>query len=100
LVDRLDLLATLRNIEHIDAVFSQAELEVLATMAHQTGWSASAVAQKAAIIVEERRNYDPIAARDYLLHSIPASRLCLIDTARVQPDAAAARVISWLKNNA
>jgi hypothetical protein len=97
---RLSLLEALQNIEHVDTVFSRSELEVLATTAHQSGWAADEVTKKATIIVQERRNYDPVATRDYLQRSIPTGRLCLVDTSHHAPDTATARVVAWLTNNA
>jgi len=98
--DPQDLLEALQNITHVGTVFSQSQLKTLAQIAQKSGWLAEEVAQKAAIIVQERRNYNPSAALDFLQQAVPDSRLCLVDTSRNPANVVATRVISWLMTDA
>lgn len=87
----------LAAIAGIDAVFSVQELREIARTAQAEGWLPDDVLKKAAVIVEERRNYDSQAARDYLSGTLPPAQLLVIDTAAQPAAAIAAEVAQWLK---
>lgn len=91
------LATRLAAIAGIDAVFSAEELREIARTAQTEGWFADDVLKKAAVIVEERRNYDSQAARDYLSGALPPAQLLVIDTAAQPAAAIAAQVAEWLR---
>ncbi|MEZ4867094.1 MAG: hypothetical protein R3C14_37570 [Caldilineaceae bacterium] len=82
-----------------DELFTSAEVaELLALAAPPVGAGTVAVADlraKVQIVVEERRNYDPQAARAYLCAHYP-QRTLVIDTVKHDAAAVAQRIIAWL----
>ncbi|WP_420596456.1 ATPase [Deinococcus sp.] len=75
-------------------VFTPAELDELAGL-HVQGHTASDILTKTRIVISERQNYDPAAARALLL-TLPPWRVLDIDTAQTAPPEVTARVSSWL----
>jgi hypothetical protein len=90
-----DALAALRALPGIEAVFRPEQIARLAALAPEGGPAAERVVQQVAIVVAERRNYDPAAARDYLARHLPPARRLLIDTAQLDPAAVAERITAW-----
>lgn len=91
-------LAALRAVEGIDAVFSVADLQETAQIATRNGFSTADAAKKAAIIVTERRNYNPDSARDFLTAKLPPAQVVVVDTARHPPADVVAQIATWLVN--
>jgi hypothetical protein len=89
-----DLTTALRDISGAEGVFSFDELEALAAMVEE-GFSASDVVAKVRIVVTERLNYDPVAARSVLERLAP-KRSLFLDTSRLEPSEVASRVAAWL----
>lgn len=85
-----DALAALRALPNIDQVFDAAQVARLAALA-----PADQVVKQVAIVVAERRNYDPDEARRYLERHLPADRLLAIDTTRDDPATVAGRIAAW-----
>ncbi|GAB4441215.1 MAG: ATPase [Anaerolineae bacterium] len=92
-----DAVAALRAIKDIEAVFSEADIRQIAGAARAAGWSAADVTKKTAIIVEERRNYDPALARIHLQQSVPPERLLVVNTEQHPAAEVAALVRGWLE---
>lgn len=90
LIDRLAAIAG------IETVFTAADLREIERLARAEGWLPDDVLKKAAVIIEERRNYDSRAARDYLTRALPPQQLLVVDSAAQPADAIAAQVTRWL----
>jgi dephospho-CoA kinase len=84
----------LQAIKGINSVFSKAQLEKFASLEHQ-GLTASEIVAKTKIVVTERRNYDPIEARDYLLQ-LDSKRVLYVDTTAAKPEIIAQRIMDWV----
>ena len=84
-------LEQLASIPGIGLVFSQIELEQLANL----DLPASEIVAKCKIVVTERRNYDPVAAREYL-RSLPGERVLYVNTTAFSPLEVANRIGAWL----
>lgn len=93
-----NLVETLKTIPHITNIFSEDQLTQMARASETAQIPAEEVVQKLSIIVKERRNYDSGAARDYLVSTLPSSRVLVIDTSVHSAEAAARQVIDWLAN--
>ncbi len=82
-----------------DSLFTPAEvasLLELVTPPWGTGTIApEAMRAKLQIVIEERRNYDPQAARIYLTQHV-ADRTLVLDTTAVSPAAAAKQIVDWV----
>ena len=91
-----NLIAGLYGIPNIDAVFSREQLQQIARSARAAGHSVDEVVKITTIIVEERRNYDPSAARVYLRHNLPSDRVLVVDTSGQSAQVVADQVQSWL----
>lgn len=87
-------LEQLQAIKGVDSVFSKSQLEKFANLEHQ-GLSASEIVAKTKIVVTERRNYNPIEARDYLLQ-LDSKRVLYLDTTAATPEIIAQRVMEWV----
>lgn len=85
----------LRGIPGVDRVFAGGELEALAAL---EGMDAQDLTASVRIVVSERRNYDPAAARALLLaRPDAAGRVLDLDTAALpSPGAVARRLLEWL----
>jgi AAA domain len=87
-------LEQLQAIKGVEKVFSQHQLEKFANLEHH-GLSPSEIVAKTKIVVTERRNYDPIEARDYLLQ-LDSKRVLYIDTTTAKPEIIAQRIMDWV----
>lgn len=76
-------------------LFTPAEEEGLLALAASGEVTPQELAAKLAIVVEERRNYDPAATKAALL-THAAARTLLLDSAAAPPDALAQRLAAWL----
>ena len=84
----------LKAIKGVNQVFSDAQLEKLATL-ETTGLSADEIVSKTKIVVTERRNYNPIEARDFLVQ-LGATRVLYLDTTAAAPEVIAKRIMDWV----
>lgn len=91
-----NLLAALLTLPDIEAVFAEPELRQIARLAHAAGIEDEAAVKKVKIIVEERRNYDPDAARVFLTRSQHSHPTLVIDTASHSVEAVARQIAAWL----
>jgi AAA domain len=89
-----DALDQLQAIKGVNSVFSNQQLEKFATLEHQ-GLSTSEIVSKTKIVVTERRNYNPIEARDYLLQ-LDSKRVLYVDTTASKPEIIAQRIMDWV----
>lgn len=89
-----NLTAELTALSGAAQVFTPAELSQLAALSAE-GHQASDIVAKTKIVLSERQNYDPAAARDFLL-SLPPERLLDLDTNMLLPAEVARRVGAWL----
>ncbi|WP_425148157.1 ATPase [Deinococcus sp.] len=89
-----DLRGALERLEGSGEVFGAHDLDELAALTGQ-GYSAADILTKARIVVSERRNYDPQAARS-VLAPLPAWRHLELDTVQVSAQQVAERVAAWL----
>ena len=85
----------LQSIEGIHDVFSDAQLEQLASL-EQQGLNSDEIIGKTRIVVSERRHYDPVAAREFLTRLEP-ERVLYVDTTAHNPDVIAGRIVAWLE---
>jgi len=88
-----DLRSALALLNGVRDVFTPAELDALAALTDE-GHAPDDVLAKTRIVVSERRNYDPQAARA-VLAALPADRQIDLDTSVLGPDEVAARVRAW-----
>ncbi len=91
-----NLTAALLAVPNIEAVFSEEQLQQIAKGARLAQIPVDEVVQKITIIVKERRNYDSNTARVYLTHSLPPTKVLVVDTAMHSPHTVAERVAAWL----
>ncbi len=89
-----DTLEQLKNIKGIATVFSEQQLEKFATLENH-GLNASEIVAKTKIVVTERRNYNPIEARDYLL-KLDSKRVLYVDNTAAKPEIVARRILDWV----
>lgn len=92
-----NLIAALLAVPNIEAVFSEEQLQQIAKGCRLAQIPADEVIQKISIIVKERRNYDSNTARVHLVHTLPAQRVLVVDTATHSPPAVAQKIAVWLK---
>jgi hypothetical protein len=95
-VDEGDALAALRALPGIAAVFDAQQLGRLAALVDGGDITAEQLVRQAAIVLAERRNYDPEEARRWLERLLPPARRLVIDTTEHDPDAVARRIAEWL----
>ena len=88
--------AALMGIKDIEAVFNKEECRQIARVARSSGWASDDVVKKTSIIIKERRNYNPDAARVHLQHTVPPARLLTVDTDQHSAAAVTDLVNSWL----
>ena len=89
----LDLRAELAALKGVHGVFGAAELDGLAELVGE-GHNAAEIVAKTRIVVSERRNYDPQAARA-ALRLLPAERWLDLDTDLLAPGEVARRIRAW-----
>ena len=94
-----NLIAGLMSIPNIDAVFTQEQLRQISRIARAAHLSINDVVKKAAIIVEERRNYDSSAARVFLTRTLPGRQVLVIDTENSSPSQIANQINVWLNTD-
>jgi dephospho-CoA kinase len=87
-------LEQLQAVKGVELVFSNQQLEKFANL-EQHGLSANEIVAKTKIVVTERRNYDPIEARDYLLQ-LDSKRVLYLDTTAEKPEIIAQRIMDWV----
>jgi len=85
-------LEALNALEGVNQVFTERELLELSQI-KKDSWE---IVSKAKIVLEERRNYDPRAARDYLLGTLEFGRVIYLDTVMYSPLEVAGRLLEWL----
>jgi hypothetical protein len=88
------LMDGLRSIPGIEAVFTPQQLAQLAQIA--ADYTVDEILKKVAIIVEERRNYDPEVSRDFLIRTLPPRRVLTIDTTTAPLQGVVERIRAWL----
>ena len=84
----------LKAIKGVNQVFSDAQLEKLATL-ETTGLNPGEIVSKTKIVVTERQNYNPIEARDFLV-KLGATRVLYLDTTAAAPEVIAKRIMDWV----
>ena len=84
----------LKAIKGVNQVFSDAQLEKLATL-ETTGLNPGEIVSKTKIVVTERQNYNPIEARDFLVQ-LGATRVLYFDTTAAAPEVIAKRIMDWV----
>ncbi|MGY2897082.1 ATPase [Deinococcus sp. UYEF24] len=89
-----DLGAALATLGGAAEVFTQAELTEIATLEAQ-GFAPADILAKTRIVVSERRNYDPQAARR-VLSALPSGRSLDLDTSLLSPEEVAQAIRAWL----
>jgi hypothetical protein len=92
-----DLMAALRDVPHVDAVFNEESLQQIAAGARMAQIPVTEVVQKISIIVKERRNYDSSTARVHLTHVLPPQQVLVVDTASHPARAVAEKIAHWLE---
>lgn len=85
-------LEQLLNLEGIQDIFSSVEIAQLSQLPQE----AEEIVAKVKIVVEERKNYDPKAARDHLLHTLAPERVIYLDTVLLSPPEVAQKLQAWL----
>ncbi len=93
-----NLMAALMSTPNIEAIFNEEELRQIARIARATRLSTDIVLKAVTVIVEERRHYDPYAARAHLTQKLSSKQLMVIDTAAHSPEVAAQRMAKWLSD--
>jgi hypothetical protein len=91
-----NLIAALMSTPNIEAVFNEEELRQIAKVARAARLSTDTVLKTVAVIVEERRNYDPHAARVHLTHTLSSKQVLVVDTAAQSPEVVAQCMADWL----
>jgi predicted kinase len=86
------VLEQLAGIKGVHSVFSERQIAQIAAL---EGVTADDLVAKTRIVVTERLNYDPVAAREYLL-GLPGDRVLYVDTTAHPPLKIAARIREWL----
>jgi hypothetical protein len=92
-----DLMAALRDVPHVEAVFNEESLHQIAAGARLAQIPVGEVVQKISIIVKERRNYDSSTARVHLTQTLPPQQVLVIDTASHPARVVAEKIAHWLK---
>jgi AAA domain len=85
------VMAQLGAINGVQDVFSTAQLEQLAALQMDP----NEIVAKTKIVVTERQNYDPVAARDFLAR-LPGKRVLYVDTTASSPENIAGKIREWL----
>jgi AAA domain len=89
-----NLMSALQAIPEIEAVFTPQQLSQIAQIA--ADYTPAEILKKVAIIVEERRNYDPEVSRDYLVRTLAPRRVLTIETTTTPPAGVVERIRGWL----
>lgn len=86
----------LGRLPGVDAVFSRDDIRRIASATAEAPGELETVLQKAAIILEERRNYDSRRAADFLERQLPQERWLRVDTAELDIGSVARLILDWL----
>ena len=89
-----DLMSELAALDGVAEVFGAAELEQIAALSTQ-GFTPGDLLAKTRIVLSERRNYDPQAARR-VLNALPAWRSLDLDTSLLSAQDVARATAEWL----
>ena len=87
-----ETLQMLSTLEGVHEVFTERELLELS----QISADSREIVSKVKIVLEERRNYDPRAARNFLLEALDFKRVIYLDTQMYSPLEVAQRLLEWL----
>ena len=91
-----DVAGAFQAIPGFESVFDAEQQQRLARLAGDGAVSAAELVKKVSIIVEERRNYDPAAAKTYLQQTLPPDRCLVINTAAAGVETVVAQIMAWL----
>ena len=89
-----NLLAELEALDGVDEVFGSAQLHEIAALSAQ-GFTPADLLAKTRIVLSERRNYDPQAARR-VLNALPGWRSLDLDTSLLSAQEVARAIADWL----
>jgi hypothetical protein len=89
-----DLLRRLTKITGVTEVFSESEIKLLALL-ETADIAASEIISKVKIVMSERNNYDPVAARHFLAQ-LPKQRALIVDTVAHDSESTSKLVEGWL----
>ena len=89
-----NLLAGLEALDGVDEVFGSAQLHEIAALSAQ-GFTPADLLAKTRIVLSERRNYDPQAARR-VLNALPGWRSLDLDTSLLSAQEVARAIVDWL----
>jgi hypothetical protein len=89
-----DLLRRLNKIIGVQEVFSENEIKLLALL-EGAETPASEIISKVKIVMSERNNYDPVAARGFLAQ-LPKQRALIVDTVAHDSNSTVRLVQQWL----
>jgi hypothetical protein len=92
-----DVESLLRAVEGLDGVISREELAAVLSTSALEGVPLDEIASKAAILVEESRNYDPAATLRMLEAELGPWRHLIVNTAVHSPEQVADQVARWLR---
>jgi hypothetical protein len=92
-----DVESLLQAVEGLETVVPRAELSTLLASTALEGVTLDEIARKAAILVEESRNYDPAATLRMLEAELGPWRHLIVNTALHEPDVVAEQVARWLQ---
>lgn len=92
-----NLMASFMDVPDIEAVFNEEQLRQVARLARAANISSADVIKKLTIIVEERRNYDPGAARVFLARTQSSHPVLVVDTASHAAAEVAQKIADWLE---
>ena len=93
-VRTFNLLAELEALDGVDEVFGSAQLHEIAALSAQ-GFTPADLLAKTRIVLSERRNYDPQAARR-VLNALPGWRSLDLDTSLLSAQEVARAIADWL----
>ena len=92
-----DVESLLAAVPGLDSVVPRSELQTLLASSALEGVALDEIARKAAILVEEARNYDPSATLRTLEAELGPWRHLIVNTATMAPEEVADEVARWLR---
>ena len=92
-----DVESLLAAVPGLDAVVPLSELQTMLGSSALEGVALDEIARKAAILVEEARNYDPAATLRMLEAELGPWRHMIVNTATMTPEEVADQVARWLR---
>jgi hypothetical protein len=93
----LDVESLIAAVPGLDAVVPRSELQTVLASSALEGVALDEIARKAAILVEESRNYDPAATMRMLEAELGPWRHLILNTATMTPEEIADQVARWLQ---